>query len=296
MPGIFIDQLLLIWRHPSRRVMARWPEATRLLEFPNARLRVRDVGSGSRTIVLTPDSPVMLENYDRLIALLAPHARVICFEFPGCGFSYPRFGFRFALADYVGILGDVMDALHIERATLAFTCVNAFVAMAYARTHPDRVERLMLAQVAGAAQMRAFGERIDLNLGGLHVLHTPVLGQLFMMAARKPIAHRWFRSALPKGFDIGPIWDQVHRVLTDGGAFCLASLIQGQSMIAADELNVTGVPTHVVWGDADRTHRKTDKNSIVSHLPHAKIHHLEVCGHCPDIEAPELYSRLLLEG
>jgi hypothetical protein len=44
-----------------------------------------------------------------LIELLAPHARVICFEFPGCGFSFPRFGFNFTPSDYAGVIRGVMD-------------------------------------------------------------------------------------------------------------------------------------------------------------------------------------------
>jgi len=50
----------------------------------------------------------------------------------------------------------------------------------------------------------------------------------------------------------------------------------------------------VAWGLADRTHRKTDKQSILTHLPSAVIHPLPECGHCPDIEAPYAYSKLLL--
>jgi len=50
----------------------------------------------------------------------------------------------------------------------------------------------------------------------------------------------------------------------------------------------------VFWGDADRTHLKTDKDSIRMHAPGVVIHHLPDRGHCLDIEAPEEFSRLLL--
>jgi pimeloyl-ACP methyl ester carboxylesterase len=294
--GVWIDQLRYTWRRPSARVMGRWPDATQLLEFDNAVVRVRDMGRGPRTIVLTPDAPVVLENYDELMALLAPHARVVCFEFPGCGFSFPRFGFDFTLAAYVGTLGKVMDALGIARATLAFTCVNALVAMAYARQHPQRVERLALAQVADTAGMLEFARRIDLTVGGVAVLHTPILGQLFMIAMRKPIAHRWFRSALPKGSDIEPIWGPARRVFAGGGAFCLASLIQGQAKVTGDDFAVADIPATVVWGESDRTHRQTRKDSVLALLPQARLHRLAECGHCPDIESPRQYQRFLLDA
>src|SRR5262249_34125286 len=147
---------------------------------------------------------------------------VVCFEFPGCGFSYPRFGFDFSLDAYVGIVRDVMDVLAVRQATLAFTCVNALVAMAFARRHPERIERLALAQVASPEQMRAFGDRIDFRVAGIPLLHTPVLGQLFMMAKRNFAAQAWFRISLPKGFDVETVWRVTRAVYDRGGQFCLA--------------------------------------------------------------------------
>src|SRR5262245_44505846 len=183
-PGIWIDQLRFHWRTPRASVVHSWPAGTQLLELPNALVRVRSIGTGSRTILLTPDAPVVLENYGALMELLAPHARVICFEFPGCGFSFPRFGFNFTLSDYAGVIRGVMDALQVERATLAFTCVNAMVAMAFARCHPGRVDHLVLSQVASAEQMHAFARRIDIRIAGLGIFSTPVVGQAFMALKR----------------------------------------------------------------------------------------------------------------
>ena len=73
-PGILIDQLRSHWRTPRASVARSWPEGTQLLELPNALVRARSTGTGSRTILLTPDAPVVLENYGALIELLAPYA------------------------------------------------------------------------------------------------------------------------------------------------------------------------------------------------------------------------------
>jgi len=274
--------------------MRRWPPGTQLLELPNALIRVRAVGSGDRTILLTPDAPVVLENYNALIEFLAPHARVICFEFPGCGFSFPRFGFDFTLSDYVGVTKRVMDALQIESATPAFTCVNAMVAMAFARRYPDRVDSLVLSQVASVPQMHAFVQRIDIRVAGVSMFRTPVVGQLFMALKRADVAHGWFKIALPKGFPVDSIWNVAKPVYDAGCAFCLASLVQGQLSIVPQDLTIGRRRVTVFWGDADRTHFKTNKESVCEHAPGAVIHHLPDRGHCPDIEAPEEFSRLLL--
>ena len=292
--GILIDQLRFHWRTPRASVARSWPEGTQLLELPNALVRARSTGTGSRTILLTPDAPVVLENYGALIELLVPHARVICFEFPGCGFSFPRFGFNFTLSDYALVIRGVMDAFQVERATLAFTCVNAMMAMAFARRYPDRVDHLVLSQVASVQEMHTFVRRIDVRIAGLGMFSTPVVGQAFMALKQAYVAHGWFKIALPKGFPADTIWNLAKPAYDAGCAFCLSSLVQGQSSIAAQELMIGDRRVTVFWGDADRTHLKTDKDSIRMHAPGVVIHHLPDRGHCLDIEAPEEFSRLLL--
>ncbi|HXZ02454.1 MAG TPA: alpha/beta hydrolase [Stellaceae bacterium] len=294
--GGWVDRLTLGRRRPAASSAAAWPKGTRLIELPDATIRVREAGKGERVVLLTPDAPVVLENYDRLIDLLAREVRVVCFEFPGCGFSFPRWDFDFSLERYVGIVRGVMDALAIERATLAFTCVNASVAMAFARLYPGRVERLMLAQVAGVEEMRAFALRIDGRLGPIPLLHTPVLGQLFMMARRDFAARTWFRRALPKGFDVDSIWDVTRRVYERGGQFCMASIVQCHARVEAEQVTAPDCEAHVFWGDADRTHRETRKESVLAQLPRGRLHFLDERGHCPDIEAPDAYARLLLDA
>ena len=294
MTGVWVDQLRLSRRQPSPEAVQAWPSGTRMIALHNARIRVRDVGRGDRVILLTPDAPVVLENYGRLISLLAPHARVVCFEFPGCGFSTPSFGFDYTVQHYARVVTGVMDALEIPRATLAFTCINATVAMAVAHSHPERVERLVLAQVAGVDEMRRYARSIDGRVAGLPVLHTPVLGQVLVALRRDATARSWFRRALPKGFPEERIWAVTQKVLAHGGQFCMASIIQGQLGVTAAEATVPDCPTSIVWGDADRTHARTRRDTVLRQVPHAHIEGLPDLGHCPDIEAPEAYAERLL--
>lgn len=141
--------------------------------------------------------------------------------------------------------------------------------------------------------MHAFGRRIDFKLAGVPVLATPVLGQLFMAARRNFAAEAWFRIALPRGFDRGPVWATARDVFARGGQFCLASIVQGMLGIEGGAITGASCPASVAWGMADRTHAKTRKDSVLEHLPQATLHHLAERGHCPDIEDPESYIRLL---
>jgi pimeloyl-ACP methyl ester carboxylesterase len=238
---------------------------------------------------------VVLESYERLIELLSPHVRVVCFEFPGSGFSYPRLGYNFTLADHVAIVREVMDCLDIDRATLAFTCVNALYAIAFAHENASRVERLILAQVADVVEMRSYAARIAFRVLGVNVLAVPVLGQLLLAKKRDLVAHSWFRVATPDRVCAERLSQASRAIFADGGEFCLASVSQSGILDDAEGLMVTSCPAHVTWGEADRTHRKTSKTSVRRHLPHATLRHCMHIGHFPDIEAPVEYSRLILQ-
>ncbi len=57
------------------------------VELSRATLRVRSASGVGPPIVFLIDPPNTVEHYDALIQILAQHARVVCVELPGFGFS-----------------------------------------------------------------------------------------------------------------------------------------------------------------------------------------------------------------
>jgi pimeloyl-ACP methyl ester carboxylesterase len=249
--------------------------------------RILDHAGDGRPILFAADAPVVLEHYAPVIDRLARGRRAIALELPGFGFSTPSRDYRFTLAEQVAALAALIDELELQRVTLAFTCVNAMAALAFAHHHPARVEKLVLAQMPSAEEMSRWASHIDVKLLGRGLFVTPLLGQALMWAAPSQVAERWFRFAVPgRGFA-----DASRAVYHQGGAFCLAALMQSLRGISAGEIGIPGVPTTIVWGDADRTHRKTDKES--SRLWNAEVVHFPDATHCPDLEQPDAFAALL---
>ena len=54
-------------------------------------------------------------------------------------------------------------------------------------------------------------------------------------------------------------------------------------------------PALAVWGMNDRSHRKSDKRSLLNIAPHALYVERENVGHFPEIEDPEWFEALLKE-
>ena len=99
-------------------------------------VRVFDTQSSEPCVVFVPDGPNVIEHYAALFNLLSQQLRVVCFDMPGFGFSLPEPTYTHSLDQGARAVIGVLDALDIERATLAFSCANGFYALRAAQLSP----------------------------------------------------------------------------------------------------------------------------------------------------------------
>lgn len=258
--------------------------------------RVLDSGGSGVPVLFAADAPVVLEHYAARLGVLAARRRVVAVELPGFGFSTPGRAYRFALSEQVEALRALLDAMLIDRAQLAFSCINGFVALALAGRYPERVERLVLQQVPSAQEMVRWANRIDKRVLGRGVFATPLLGQVVAWALPHVVAERWFALALSPRAPRDELTAAARRVYANGGAFCLGAIAQVTAHLDRESFPAITVPTTIVWGEADRTHRKTHKDASRAWHPDAQIHYWPDVGHCPDLESPERFAALLEES
>jgi pimeloyl-ACP methyl ester carboxylesterase len=246
---------------------------------------VRAVGRGARTVAIVPDPPNVIEHYDALIALLAEHFRVVCLEAPGFGFSVAKPDFDFGLEAMVESIGAALARLALGPYALAFPCFAGLVAVRLAAHHPELVSHLVLVQTPSWSEEIAWLQRVDAR--GL--LQTPVVGQLLTSFGKRRVARAWYRAALPRDADPAPFVRPALAAFDRGGAYCLASAFQAAAGRPDPALRPVPQPALVVWGGADRTHRRTDPRSILAYAPHADWAAFEGAGHFPDLEQPERF-------
>lgn len=286
-----LDSLLTRWSASGRLAAIAGVPAMRIVESPAGSIRVLDTGSSCKPcVVFVPDGPNVIEHYEHLSALLAPDYRLVCFDMPGFGLSLPSSSYRHSLDQGAGAVLDVLDALGIGQATLAFSCANGFYALRAAQIAPHRVASLFLAQTPSLPAMHAWAMR---TVPG--PLRIPVLGQLAGWALRRKTASAWYAMALPRGTDRCFYRDHSHRALAQGACFCLAGVVQGLLREAVSAVKVAGTPCTMVWGGLDRSHLATKALSLLDCVPHAEIVHFDDCGHFPDLEQPERYANFLNE-
>jgi pimeloyl-ACP methyl ester carboxylesterase len=261
-----------------------------LVDLPRATVRVRIAGGGRHTIAIVPDPPNVIEHYDELITLLAPDVGVVCLEAPGFGFSIPKSDFDFGLETQVDTIATLLSRLGLGPYALAFPCFAGLVAVRLAAHHPELVSHVVLIQTPSWPEEIGWVRRVDRR----GMLQTPIVGQLLTSFGKRRVARSWYRAALPRGADPAPFLGPALEAFDQGASYCLASAFQAAARHPEPRLRAVRQPALVVWGGADRTHRRTDKRSILAYAPHADWTEFDAAGHFPDLEQPERYRDELL--
>jgi pimeloyl-ACP methyl ester carboxylesterase len=260
-------------------------------QLPNTLIRYRMVGDGSQTLVLAADPPVVIEQYDELIQCLKDDFRVIVFEIPGFGFSLPRSGFRFDFTKVNDLVAEFLRRLALGPYLLAFPCVSAYGAIDIAARFPSLVSGVVLVQAPSWSEEVKWKHGRDRQ----GILSKPVIGQLALQALKRKQAPQWFDAAVGNREKLSEFVETTDVAFSHGACFCLASAFQRYLTDTEQPLSIVNQPSLVVWGEADRTHRKTDKSSTRLYCPHAKEVRFACAGHFPELEEPGRFAREIRE-
>lgn len=253
------------------------------------KLRFLDTGGAKPVILMTPDGPCVIEHHRELIKQLSRHFRVVCFDMPGMGFSFPDWRFHFGREETTNAIVELLDGLSISRVIVAFSCANGLTAMSLAKQHPQRVSHLVLAQTPSQDAMKKWADR---NIPS--ILLVPYFGQIAGKVGAKYLATHWFNLCLPKNsLHKAKLAEEARVAVDTGGCFCLASVVQGLKNSSDEDLLGVDCPTMMIHGDSDRSHRHTDFHSLTGTIPNAEIIRFDNCGHFPSLERCADYVRLL---
>ncbi len=286
MTGHFID----IFRSYFKRRYQPMDTYTKMVETDFGSMRLFDSGGMKPVVISVPDGPNVIEHHEQLIQKLSRYFRVVCFEFPGFGFSLPNRKYDYSLEKSAKAILNIMEIMRIEQAILSFSCANGFYAIKAAEMAPDKFSHLFLAQTPSMRVMENWvGHTIP------KILTFPIIGEVPNSLVEKKMARRWYNYALPREEDPSPFQQKALQALKRGGCFCLSGLVQGIAKDKNVSLKALNVPATMVWGQRDFTHKHSQCNSITQHLPQAEIVTFDHCGHFPDLEQSNIYAALIKE-
>lgn len=261
--------------------------------------RVRDTGGPGRAVIVMPDSPNVLEHLESSFRGLSSDFRVVGLEMPGAGYTDLRAQdghhapFDFSLRSGAEWILDVMRALEIDEAIVTASCVNGLYAATAAELDPQRVRALVLCQTPSLPQLKTWAKRII-----PWPLRHRLLGDRLLRVSRRWFAARWYDQALGPEAPPGTrarFEDIARQGFRAGAAWRLAPLVTAILREPDDAPRRLEVPTTVLWGDDDETHRRagTDPESLAgSRYEFRRI----ATGHFPDLEDPDAFATAVWEA
>lgn len=287
MTGRFIDNIIY---KAKRQYSQHIGQNTFFLETNYGKIRVLDTKEAKPIIINVPDGPNVIEHQMNLIKQLSINFRVICFEYPGLGMSYPNSKYDYSIESGSNLLLEIMNILKLEKVSILFSCSNGYYAINLAQIIPDRLNYIFLSQTPSISSILEWTKKSVPN-----ILEVPLIGQTVNGLITKKIVKTWYKYSLPRDNEDQTFQNIALESINKGGCFCLSSLVQGLRKDAHKNLKVANVPITLVWGGKDFTHRKTDKNSIREHIKECEIIQFTNCGHFPELEDTKRMVKLINE-
>jgi len=193
-------------------------EGCKYLETDFGKIRTMDSGGNKPVIINVPDAPNTIEHQSGLLKELSKNYRVVCFEYPGAGFSFPNSKFDYSFDHGAKVIFQIMDILKIENAALIFTCSNGYYAMNAAMISSDKFNHVFIAQTPSIDSIVEWTK-----ISVPEVLKIPFIGQLTNKLLVKKVANKWYDLALPRDSTCKVEFkNKAHHAIDHGGCFCLS--------------------------------------------------------------------------
>jgi pyruvate dehydrogenase E2 component (dihydrolipoamide acetyltransferase) len=252
--------------------------APREIQAGGRRLRILELGEGGTPVVLIHGFGADLNTWMFTQPVLAERRRTIAFDLPGHGGSDKALAGADAGA-FAAVVGDLFDALGLERACLVGHSLGGAVALAFARARPQRVAGLVLIAAAG------LGPEID----GAFI-------DGFVAAQRRREAQEVLRRLVhdPQLVSRAMVEDVLRYKRLDGVGPALEAIAAawfpgGRQAVALDPAGLA-MPVLLIWGREDRIVPAAHAEALAGRLPVAI---LDGAGHLPHMEKSGEVNRLL---
>jgi pimeloyl-ACP methyl ester carboxylesterase len=282
---------MAVWLYQPDKPRAALEEAYagQYRTMDGVRLRLRDTGpSDAQAIVMLHGFGASLETWEDWAKALSARYRVIRFDLPGFGLTGPDPTGDYTDARSMKILGDLMDQLDVDRASLIGNSLGGRIAWAFAALHPDRVINLVLISPDGFASPGFdYGRQSE----------TPLIMRALPYTAPRSMLKANLAAAYgnPEVLSEASVTRYHDMMLAPGvRPAILARLSQVLLREPGPTLARIQAPTLLLWGEKDGMIPISNADDYLRDLPNATLVRLPGLGHLPFEEDP-VQSLLPLE-
>lgn len=268
-----------------------WDQHVRDGTHPGGRLCYVDYGEGP-ALVLLHGMAGCWQWWLECLPELGRHYRVIAVDLPGFGESEPM-DEPAEIANYAEAIAILLHSLGVERAAVAGHSMGGLVAIALAESEPDLVARLVLVGSGGVPMSeRHLTSMLRLLRFAHRNMSRPAVLRLI---AESPRARRTLLRGAMR--DPAMMSNELAALLApklNAPAFA-DSIRASASAVRASRPEAITTPTALIWGEYDRPAPLHTARAMLELLPAGTLDVIRGVGHSPMIEAPEEFTRLLVE-
>ncbi len=264
-----------------------WRASGETISIKGQRIFATVTGTGNPALLLH-GFPTASYDYARLLPLLAPHLRLIAFDFLGFGFSDKPRPHTYSLFEQADIAEAVAAHYGAQRCTIITHDMGNSVALELLRRGTLTVERVVM--LNGSVLLKYYRPLITQRL----LLH-PVVGPLitrFRLINRAAFARQFSTlfAAPPADAEIDAFWSLINH--HDGaGIYHLLIRYLNERKVHEytwlDALQAHRAPLTVIWGQRDPVSVPQIAQAVLERRPDARYIPLHDVGHYPQWEAPK---------
>ena len=283
------------------RSIEQWRSRGRLVEVEGRAIFATLDGDGPRTVLLLHGFPGSSFDWRRVIPLLAPHARVVAFDFLGYGLSDKPLDARYSLFEHADLTEGLARALDVEGCLLVTHDMgNTVAAELLRRTEEGRLELRIEGVILTNGSI--FDEEAERSPGQRFLLSMPdePLPMPLPLEALIPgLAVTFSKEHQPTREDLeAMLWLVGHRE----GDRLLPRLIRyveerrlNQERWTSGLVDFPG-PITALWGEQDLVAVVEMARRLGRLRPGTEIQTWPDVGHWPALEVPDRLAEAILEG
>jgi pimeloyl-ACP methyl ester carboxylesterase len=286
---------------PGRRVSAtgrdtEWQAVDWSAHIHDAKIRGRrvryvDIGRGP-AVVLLHGQGGSWQWWLRILPALASRHRIIAVDLAGFGGS-DVIASGDVFHEHVATIVGLLKHLGLAKSIIVGHSMGGLISLQLACEHPAYVSGLLLSNAGGANIGRL---RLRFIVAGMRVFNA-----IFAMPGvpQAVARRRWLRAAvtfaaindhraLSEAFAV----ETIPRMPAPGSIQSLHAAAEAVNRVTPQDVNC---PTLIIWGTRDRILPLSTGQALASMIPDARFVPLAGVGHCPMVEAPDLFSELVID-
>ncbi|MDE2484110.1 MAG: alpha/beta hydrolase [candidate division NC10 bacterium] len=267
--------------------------------------RLARIAEGTIAYVVTGDGPPLLLlhgfggeiwMWEKQVAALSNRYRLYIPDLLGFGYSdRPKVDYTPTL--FIDTIRQFMDRLGVNSANLIGNSMGAGIAWAFALTHPERVDKLVL--IDGIPPQVVPAVRNRLLRWFLAIRHVPLLPYLAVaLRTRGMVRTELMQIVFNDRLITDVVVERQYRISRIAGtARVMTSTVRYADEVAryADALATLLKPTLIIWGEQDELFPVAVGKELHASIRDSELVVITSSGHMPMWEKPDETNRAILE-